>query len=101
MCDVLCEKFTDISSLEERQHGRYQNDEFSKLFVDESCWPSPHEIFMGMEKVKMVNNEDLDDKDFISKAIHTPYTCQPDSLLVTANPVEVFSLGDAEVFSGI
>jgi len=101
MCDVLCEKFTDINSLEERQHGKYPNEEFPKLFVDESCWPSPHEIFMGMEKVKVLTDEDLDDKDFIAKTIHTPYSFQPDSLLVSASPVEVFSLGDGEVFSGI
>ena len=91
-CDTLCENFIDINSLERRQLERGTMDEISKLSMDEYGWPSPHEIFMGIEEVQVITEEHLDDEKFISESINS-YFDQTDSIFETANPDDIFLSG--------
>ena len=90
--DTLCENFTDINSLEQRQLEKSTVDEISKLSMDENGWPSPHEIFMGIEEIQVIREEHLDDEKFISESI-TSYFDQTDSIFETANPDDIFLSG--------
>ena len=88
---MLCEHFTNISSLEQKQYEKNTNDEVTQLFMDDSGWPSPHEIFFGIEKVAVGDEDHLDDEDFISES--NSYFNEPVSIFETANPDDIFFSG--------
>ena len=90
-CDMLCEHFTNISSLEQKQYEKNTNDEVAQLFMDDSGWPSPREIFFGIEKVAVGDEDHLDDEDFISES--NSYFNEPVSIFETANPDDIFFSG--------